>query len=232
MNRIPLDYDADPERFRANVKAVVNYGLMDDVHEEIAERFLAEKLEPILDLGCGEGRFLEPARDRGLAALAFDYSNTMLQAVDAPRIQGDARYLPFAVEAFGGVTALYMLYHLEDPLVALAESHRVMRAGGLFVACAPSRHNDPELAAVLPQSRSTFDAENGEEMLCQYFQDVEVERWDAPLVHLPDEKALELYLRGRQLPVATTELALQNVQTPLTLTKRGALFYGYKDGTI
>ena len=228
MNPIPLDYDVDPERFRSNVKAVVNYGLMSDVHEEVADRFMEERLGRILDLGCGEGRFLAPARARGLTTIGFDYSPTMLDAIDDPRVQGDALDLPFADDAFGGVAALYMLYHLDKPLQAIAESHRVLQKNGLFVACAPSHHNDPELAAVLPHSQATFDAENGEAMLGQYFQNVEVERWDAPLVHLPDEEALKLYLRGRRLDLRTIQIALEQLQTPLTLTKRGALFFGYK----
>jgi hypothetical protein len=38
MKAIPLDYDENPERFRANVKAVDRYALESDVHETVAER--------------------------------------------------------------------------------------------------------------------------------------------------------------------------------------------------
>jgi len=170
----------------------------------------------------------EPARKRGLFTVAFDYSETMLKAVTNLRTQGDARHLPFPDNTFGAVVALYMLYHLSDPREAVAESHRVLHTGGLFVACAPSRYNDPELASVLSPSRHTFDAENGLEMIGDYFQDIEVERWDAPLVHLPDLNALALYLRGRQLEAKKAQDAIKRLQTPLTLTKRGALFVGRK----
>jgi hypothetical protein len=97
------------------------------------------------------------------------------------------------------------------------------------VTSAPSRHNDPELAAALgPASPATFDAENGPAMVSTYFTDVEVERWDAPLVHLPDRKALWLYLRGRQLSRREVKRVLARVAVPLTLTKRGALIWGRK----
>ena len=86
----------------------------------------------------------------------------MLHAGRGPRVRGDARWLPFAEETFGSVAALYMLYHLPEPREAIASSYRVLRPGGIFAACAPSRYNDPELVAVLPPSPpDTFDAEIG-----------------------------------------------------------------------
>lgn len=226
MKAIPLDYDKNPDRFRANVKAVDRYALEGDVHEAVAERLVAESSGLILDLGCGEGRFLQPARVKGLYTIAFDYSATMLKAVAEPRVQGDARQLPFPHDSFSAIVALYMLYHLPDPREAIAESQRILHPGGLFVACAPSRFNDPELASVLSSTQHTFDAENGLEMIQDYFQDVQVERWDAPLVHLPDREALTLYLKGRQMKAEKIHEAAQHLQTPLTLTKRGALFVG------
>ena len=78
-----------------------------------------------------------------------------------------------------------MLYHPPEPGEAIASSYRVLRPGGIFAACAPSRHNDPELAAVLPPSPpDTFDAEIGPQMVSDFFQIIEVDRWDAPLVYL------------------------------------------------
>lgn len=226
MKAIPLDYDDDPERFRTNVKSVANYSLVGDVHEDVVVRLLKEDTHFVLDMGCGEGRFTQPARAGGLQTVAFDYSRTMLTAVTAPRIQGDACHLPFMSNHFGAVVALYMLYHLKDPRLAVAESWRVLQSGGLFVTCAPSRFNDPELASVLTQATSTFDAENGLEMVAEYFEDVEVERWDAPLVHLSDKAALTQYLRGRH--VAADQETVNQIETPLTLTKRGALFIARK----
>lgn len=228
MKAIPLDYDENPERFRANVKAVDRYALVGDVHEAVAVRLATESPNLTLDLGCGEGRFLQPSRSRGLYTIGFDYSATMLKAVANPRVQGDARHLPFPNNNFGAVVALYMLYHLPNPREAIAEGRRILHPGGLFVACAPSRFNDPELASVLSPTQHTFDAENGLEMIQDYFQDVQVERWDAPLVRLPDREALILYLKGRHLTGEKFQEAVQQLKTPLTLTKRGALFVGRK----
>jgi SAM-dependent methyltransferase len=167
----------------------------------------------------------------GLPVVALDLSAAMLEAAREPRVRADARRLPFRSGAFGGVAALYMLYHLADPGEAIAEGFRLLRPGGLFVACAPSRHNDPELAEALGASPpATFDAENGPAMVRRSFESVEVETWDAPLVHLPDREATLLYLRGRGLSGPEATRALARIRAPVTLTKRGALIYGRKAG--
>lgn len=153
----------------------------------------------------------------------------MLAAVPDPRVRGNANHLPFCDGSFRGVTALYILYHLDEPRKAIAKSHRILNAGGLFVASAPSRNNDPELIDVLGlPTQETFDAENGPELVEEFFGDLEIERWDEPLVHLPDKKALELYLQGRQLAQSKIDEALETITTPLHLTKRETLIYGRK----
>jgi ubiquinone/menaquinone biosynthesis C-methylase UbiE len=58
--------------------------------------------------------------------------------------------LPFRAKCFAAVAALWMLYYLDEPALALAEASRVLRAEGNFVACTSSRYNDPEFASVLP----------------------------------------------------------------------------------
>lgn len=225
---IPSDYDSDPDRFRTNIQATERYALIGDVHDAIAEQLASRQLDPILDIGCGEGRLIRPVRERGLSIVALDNSATMLQAVSPPRILGDARNLPFPNSCFNTVTALYMLYHLPEPREVLIESRRVLRPGGIFIASAPSRYNDPELAIVLSPSPMTFEAENGPEMVGQFFEVMQVERWDAPLVHLPDKEALARYLRGRSLSQEDIQKATERIPVPLSLTKRGALIFGRK----
>ncbi len=226
---LPLDYDRDPQRFRIGQEAVARYSLAADVHGLVAERLEAEHRQPVLDLGCGEGRLLRLLCARGIPVVGLDSSPTMLASVPEPKVLADARNIPFPDGHFGAVAALYMLYHLPDPEDAIVESRRVLQTDGLFVACAPSRHDNPELAGLLPESPpDTFDAENGPDMVCGYFEKVEVERWDAPLVRLPDTKALLLWLRGYGLCEGEARRVAEYASVPLTLTKRGALIYGYK----
>jgi SAM-dependent methyltransferase len=120
-----------------------------------------------------------------------------------------------------------MLYHVEEPVRVLEEAARVLRPGGSFVACAPSRYNDPEFKDVLPEwgSRSTFDAEHAAEVISHVFDVDEVERWDAPLVSLPDAAAIEKFLRGRGLSTQAADSAAPAFEAPMTVTKRGALVW-------
>lgn len=225
---IPFDYDNDPDRFRTNVESVEKYSLLGDVHESVADWLASRKLGPVLDIGCGEGRLIPIAHRLDLSIVALDRSLTMLQAISAPRVQADADQLPFPDCCFQAATALYMLYHLTEPGKALRESRRVLKPGGIFIACAPSRYNDPELESVFPHPPMTFDAENGPEIISDYFEVTNVERWDAPLIHLPDKNALAQYLRGRGVSQAEIRKAVSSLSVPLTLTKRGALIFGRK----
>jgi len=234
MNREPIrtapgDYDTNPDRFRTGSESPRKYG-QGDVHEDVAERIAGEGLSPVLDLGCGEGRLCRLLEDRGITVIGLDSSRTMLSAVSSSRMLGDASDLPCRDGWFGAVAALYMLYHVPDPIVPLRECRRALRMGGLFVAVTTSRHNDPELADVLPQRPSPFDAEEGPDMVRSVFGNVEVESWDAPLVHLPTEGALEEYLFGRGMPRSECGEAAKHVGAPIDITKRGCLVSAYKNG--
>jgi ubiquinone/menaquinone biosynthesis C-methylase UbiE len=174
----------------------------------------------VLDLGGGNGVLAGHLQKRGLAGVVLDQAGYAATA-PPPVVLGDAARLPFAGRVFDAVAALWMLYHVADPVRVLREAARVLRPGGSFVACTASRYNDPELQAVLPAwgSASTFDAEDAASIVGQVFEVVDVERWDAPLVSLPDAAAVARFLRGRGLrPEAGFE-------PPVSVTKRGALVW-------
>jgi SAM-dependent methyltransferase len=223
------DYDTNPSRFRVGSESAWKYG-QGDVHQEVAERFAEEHLVPVLDLGCGEGRLIRLLGSSGLDAVGLDRSLTMLHSVQGPRILGDARTLPFSGATFGGVAALYMLYHLPDPRLALKEAHRVLKSGGLFVAATPSRYTDPEFADVQPPEATTFDAEDATEMIAEIFVDVETEKWDGPFITLPTSSAVADYLFGRGMERSESEAVGRKVTVPLSVTKRGSLVWGRKNG--
>jgi SAM-dependent methyltransferase len=225
---IPSDYDRDPERFRLARAVQRRHALAADVHASVARRLLDEGLTPVLDVGCGEGQLARHLP--GDQWVGLDSSAEMLARAPEPKGMGEATALPFADAAFGSLTLLYVLYHLPLPQVALAEAHRVLRPGGLVVVAAPSRHDSPELAHALPRARLTFDAELAPRMLAGLFVEVEVERWDAPLLELPTRDAVRDYLVGKGVVPARAEATAEATKVPLTVTKRGALAFARKRG--
>ncbi|MFD9940981.1 class I SAM-dependent methyltransferase [Nonomuraea sp. NPDC059023] len=213
---VPRDYDVNPRRFALGSRSPAAGALYVR---------LAERLRPfarVLDVGCGDGNL----RAESPQVVGLDGSMTMLRAHPAPRVLGEAAALPFRDGSFDAVTAVNMLYHLPDPLLAIREARRVLRPGGLFVAVTPSRADSPELAAVWRPAATTFDAEEAPALVGEVFERVEVESWDAPLVTLGDRAAVRDYLVTRFVGPADAEERASRVRTPLTLTKRGAYVYG------
>jgi len=223
---IPPDYDRDPQRFRLARTVQRRHALAGDVHARVALRLRDEGLTPVLDVGCGEG---ELARHLPSGHwVGVDSSVVMLDRAPEPKRIGEATALPFPDADFGSLTLLYVLYHLPLPRLALAEAHRVLRPGGLVVVAAPSRHDSPELADALPNARLTFDAELAPRMLAELFVEVEVERWDAPLLELPSRDAVRDYLVGKGVGSQRADAAADAAELPLKVTKRGALAFARK----
>jgi SAM-dependent methyltransferase len=194
-----------------------------DVHAAVARRFIHEGLTPVLDIGCGEGELARHLPEGAWAGV--DSSPTMLAEAPGPVARADATELPHRDASFGSVALLYVLYHLPEPARALAEAQRVLRPGGLLAVAAPSRHDSPELAHALPGGPLTFDAELAPELIGERFHDLEVERWDAPLLRLPTRADVRDYLIGKGVEPERASGAAEAIEVPLDVTKRGALVF-------
>jgi SAM-dependent methyltransferase len=215
VTALPPDYDDDPERWLSLDRSWQAYG---DVHQPVAARIVLEQLSPVVDVGGGDGRlgtFLPDA----WPSVVVDASPTQLVSAAHPKVQGDAFELPIVSETFGAVCMLWMLYHLEMPVQAIREAKRVLRPGGLFVACTAARDSCPELTDGYPPS--TFDAEEAGALVGEVFDQVEIERWDAPMTHLLDQDAVKGFCRTHLLPLE----AADRVQAPVWITMRGCLVW-------
>ncbi len=97
------------------------------------------RTEPLLDLGCGDGRHLEFLLQAGHAAVGLDLSGPLLAAAREKQlppgslIRGDMRGLPFADGCLGGVLSLFTAFGyfgpLADNLPVVREIARVLKPG-------------------------------------------------------------------------------------------------------
>jgi SAM-dependent methyltransferase len=88
----------------------------------------------VLDLGCGVGALLPHLRDAAPDAFVVGLDRTEAMVALASRgfgrVVGDAARLPFEDGCLDAVTMAFMLFHLPEPSVGLAEVGRVLRPGG------------------------------------------------------------------------------------------------------
>lgn len=207
MSAIDADHDRDPER-RGAWRAPA------DVFEAVAP----EVRGPIVDIASGEGRLGDALRDDVFWVGVDDSPSMLEQCQRRPVVRADMRALPFRDGAFAEAAHLWCLYHLDDPLAAIAEAKRVLRAGGRYYASTSARANDPEL---MPEGypASSFDAEEAAAIVGAMFDVVEPDTWDGRYDSLDDADELEAYARHNMIPTDR----LVGVELPLWLTKRGVL---------
>jgi SAM-dependent methyltransferase len=118
----------------------------------------------VLDAGCGSGDFaaLLTAPD----VRCVDLSPA---AVDAARARGlraevaDIQNLPFPDGSFDVAVANWVLYHVHDRALAIAELARVLTSAGRFVGCynAPGHLQELWSRVGVPVAADDFNADNG-----------------------------------------------------------------------
>jgi SAM-dependent methyltransferase len=148
--------------------------------QDVALAALAEpRRERLLDVGCGTGAFAARcAAELGCGVVALDSSPEMVGAAKAHGVEavvGDAQRLPFADGTFDGAVAAWMLYHVPDVGLAIAELARVLRPGGRLVAITNGRDHLAELWQMVGAEgfQSSFSRESGGALLEASFDLVE-----------------------------------------------------------
>lgn len=97
--------------------------------------------ERVLEIGCGEGRFLELARDAGIDARGIELSSEAAAAARARGLAVDTLQLDDAARTLGGrfdaVCAFQVLEHVPDPLPFLHSALELLTARGRLILCVP-----------------------------------------------------------------------------------------------
>lgn len=96
----------------------------------------------ILDVGCGTGRFLELAQEKGWRTLGLELSEGIAENT-AQRL-GSQVYVGSILDValpdhyVDAVTLFDVIEHLEDPVRALQVCHRALKPGGAIVLTTPN----------------------------------------------------------------------------------------------
>lgn len=119
-----------------------------------------------LDLGCGHQLFSRSviptaeedaialaSRVRLLAGIDYDLRSLREHRLLRFKVRGDIQSLPFKDRSFSLITANMVLEHVRDPVILLAEVHRVLSLDGIFLFHTPNLLNCSTLISrLLPNS--------------------------------------------------------------------------------
>jgi ubiquinone/menaquinone biosynthesis C-methylase UbiE len=100
----------------------------------------------IADLGCGSGTFTEMLRRRGYDVSGIDICPKLVTLGKSKHpglnlIEGDVEQLPFETASYDGVLLSGVVHHFPAPGKCAAETFRILKAGGRFMAFDPNRMN-------------------------------------------------------------------------------------------
>jgi len=97
----------------------------------------------LLDVGCGDGSFLEAAQGAGFLCAGTELSDYAAERVRRrlriPVMTGPVRAIEWPAASFDVVTLWHVLEHLVNPRGDLAIVHRLVRPGGLLFVAVPNR---------------------------------------------------------------------------------------------
>lgn len=109
---------------RATAKAV---GVEDAVSKFVKDYHLENAR--VLDVGAGSGLL----QDQVVDYTGLDISATARRYFHKPFVQGDARAMPFRDGEFDAAWSIWVLEHVPNPEMALAEMRRVIKPNGLLL---------------------------------------------------------------------------------------------------
>ena len=96
----------------------------------------------LLDVGCGDGTFLNLMRGKGWQVDGIDFDpkaiQTAKQKYDLSLRHGDLIAAKLPAESFDAVTMSHVVEHLTNPVELLSEIRRLLKVGGQLVMTTPN----------------------------------------------------------------------------------------------
>jgi SAM-dependent methyltransferase len=93
----------------------------------------------ILDVGCGEGSFLETAARRGFNVYGIDRSHAAAKATHIPIMTGDITCIPFKNRSWDLVSCIEVLEHLDDATLSGAVKELTRVSSKYLLVAVPYR---------------------------------------------------------------------------------------------
>jgi SAM-dependent methyltransferase len=210
-------------------RSVYEHAEGEDAREVAFRAIAAGRPRRVLEVGPGPGELsARIAAELAAEVVAVDVSERMVELARARGVDarvGDVQALPFEDGSFDLVVAAWMLYHVPDLDLGLAEIVRVLEPGGRLVAVTNSELHLDEArahAGVSMVGRLPFNRDNGEEILLRRFEAVEridVDGW----VTFPDGEAIRRYV-GSMITEAAKAAAVPDDLGPVRAGTRVTVF--------
>lgn len=110
--------------------------------DKLALDFL-KNCEKILDIGCGNGRFLRYLPDKMVGLEGNPESVQKCLSAGLKAVEGRATELPFDANTFAGINCSHLIEHLnpDDAYKLLTEINRILKPGGILCMRTPMLHS-------------------------------------------------------------------------------------------
>lgn len=123
------------------------------LYKSVFDRLGISRGTRLLDVGCGAGLAAQLAAQLGAQVSGIDAAPALIEIARERVPAGDFRLgemeeLPYADASFDVVTGFNAFQHAANPVAALAEAKRVVKAGGRVAMVTWGRREDCEHAAV------------------------------------------------------------------------------------